>query len=161
MREYLGTKELSAMIYGGNATVYVSNLDNAIRFYTEVLGLKLTNRFGNYWATVLAGKTLVIGLHPWNPRHPKPGTRGAVQVGLVLSQDMPIAEFAARLRKHGVEVSDTLATEAGNYISFADPDGNPIYVGDWDPDFDAAQGESLEDRLSRQEEEAASTTTKD
>ena len=40
-------------------------MDNAIRFYTEVLGLKLTNRFGNNWATVQAGKTLVIGLHPW------------------------------------------------------------------------------------------------
>jgi hypothetical protein len=24
----------------------------------------------------------------------------------------------------------------GNYISFADPDGNPIYVGDWDPNVD-------------------------
>jgi catechol 2,3-dioxygenase-like lactoylglutathione lyase family enzyme len=46
------------MISGGNATVYVSNMDNAIRFYTEVLGLKLTNRFGNHWATVQAGKTL-------------------------------------------------------------------------------------------------------
>jgi catechol 2,3-dioxygenase-like lactoylglutathione lyase family enzyme len=71
------------MIYGSNATVYVSNMDNAIRFYTEVVGL---------------------------------------------------------------------TSEAGNYINFVDPDGNPIYVGDWDPDFDALPGESLEDRLSRQEQ---------
>jgi len=149
------------MIYGGNATVYVSNLDNAIRFYTEALGLKLTNRFGNHWATVQAGKTLVIGLHPWNPSHPKPGTRGAVQIGLVVSQDVPIREFAARLRKHGVVVSDIVESEAGHYISFADPDGNPIYVGDWDPDFDEVPGESLEERLARQEEEAVSTPAKD
>jgi catechol 2,3-dioxygenase-like lactoylglutathione lyase family enzyme len=52
------------MISGGNATIYVSNMDSAIRFYTEILGLKLTNRFGNHWATVKAGDTLVIGLHP-------------------------------------------------------------------------------------------------
>ena len=32
------------MISGGNATIYVSNMDTAVRFYTEVLGLKLTNR---------------------------------------------------------------------------------------------------------------------
>jgi catechol 2,3-dioxygenase-like lactoylglutathione lyase family enzyme len=149
------------MMFGGNATVYVSNMDTAIRFYTEVLGLKLTNRFGNHWATVQAGQSLVIGLHPWNPRHPVPGTRGGVQIGLVVAQDMPIAELAARLRQHGVEVSDILETVAGRIITFADPDGNPIYVGDWDPDFDQHPGESLAERLARQEEEAASPTATD
>ena len=43
------------MISGGNATVIVANMDKSIRFYTNVLGLKLTNRFGNDWATVSAG----------------------------------------------------------------------------------------------------------
>ena len=124
------------MISGGNATVYVSNMDNAIRFYTEALGLKLTNRFGDHWATVQAGKTLLIGLHPWSAKHPRPGTKGSVQIGLVVSRDEPIADLAARLRKHGVEVSDIIKSEEANYISFADPDGNPIYVGDWDPDLD-------------------------
>lgn len=120
------------MITGGTATVYVSNMDTAIRFYTDVLGLKLTNRFGNHWATVQAG-TLVIGLHPWSARYPRPGTRGAVQIGLVLSRDEPMQALAARLRKHGVEVSDVIRSQEGNYVHFTDPDGNPIYVGDWDP----------------------------
>jgi catechol 2,3-dioxygenase-like lactoylglutathione lyase family enzyme len=124
------------MIYGGNATIYVSNMDRAIHFYTEVLGLKLTNRFGNNWATVQAGKTLVIGLHPWKARYPQPGTKGSVQIGLVVSQDEPIRELAARLRTHGVQVGDVIESDEGNYLNFADPDGNPIYVGDWDPDFD-------------------------
>ena len=124
------------MINGGHATVYVSNMDNAIRFYTELLGLKLTNRFGNHWATVQAGKTLLIGLHPWSTKSPRPGTKGSVQIGLVVSRDEPIGDLAARLRKHGVEVSDTIESEEDNYIVFADPDGNPIYVGDWDPDLD-------------------------
>jgi catechol 2,3-dioxygenase-like lactoylglutathione lyase family enzyme len=135
MREYRGEEDRT-MIYGGNATIYVSSMDSAIRFYTEVLGLKLTNRFGDNWATVQAGSTLVIGLHPWSEKFPRPGTRGAVQIGLVVSQDEPIEQFAARLRKQGVEVGDIIRSEAGNYISFTDPDGNPIYVGDWDPDFD-------------------------
>jgi catechol 2,3-dioxygenase-like lactoylglutathione lyase family enzyme len=143
------------MIYGGHATVYVSNMDKAIRFYTDVLGLTLTNRFGNHWATVQAGKSLVIGLHPWREGAPAPGTKGAVQIGLVVAQDQPIEAFADRLRKQGVEVSGIIESPAGNYINFADPDGNPIYVGDWDPDFDAVPAESLEDRLARQEEEAA------
>jgi len=124
------------MISGGNATVYVSSMDNAIRFYTEVLGLKLTNRFGNHWATVQAGQTLLIGLHPWSAKYPRPGTKGSVQIALVVSRDEPIGDLAGRLRKHGVEVSDIIKSEEANYISFADPDGNPIYVGDWDPDLD-------------------------
>lgn len=149
-----------SMIYGGNATIYVSNMDNAVRFYTDVLGLKLTNRYGDHWATVQAGKSLLIGLHPWKQDKqdiPKPGTNGSVQIGLVVSQDQPIGAYAERLRRHGVEVSGIIESEAGNYINFVDPDGNPIYVGDWDPDFAALPGETLESRLARQGEEAAGT----
>ena len=119
------------MITGGNATVYVSNMDTAIRFYTEVLGLTLTNRFGNHWATVLAGTTLLIGLHPWSAKYPRPGTKGSVQVGLVC-RDETIRDLAARLRTQGVEVSAIIESEEGNYITFEDPDGNPIYGGDSD-----------------------------
>ncbi len=72
------------MISGGNATVYVSNMDAAVQFYTETLGLTLTNRFGQslgdardgpcYWSEEGAG--LTIGLHPVSPKHPAPGTAG-------------------------------------------------------------------------------------
>jgi len=79
------------MINGGNATIYVSNMDKAVQFYSEVLGLKLTNCFGDHWATVQAGKSLTIGLHPWMATHPQPGTKGSVQIGLVVSRDEPIA----------------------------------------------------------------------
>jgi len=120
------------MLTGGNATVYVSNMDNAVHFYTQVLGLTLTNRFGDHWATVLAGKTLMIGLHPWKEKYPRPGTKGSVQLGFVVSRDETIPALAARLRTHGVEVSGIIKSQEGNYLTFEDPDGNPIYVGDWD-----------------------------
>jgi len=52
------------MFATGNVTVIVSNMDASVRFYTEVLGLKLQYRFGDHWASVEAGKGLTIGLHP-------------------------------------------------------------------------------------------------
>ena len=52
------------MITGGNATVYVSDMDRAVDFYVNLLGLKLGQRFGNHWAQIEVGQSLVIGLHP-------------------------------------------------------------------------------------------------
>ena len=120
------------MISGGNATVFVSNMDRAIQFYTEVLGLKLTNRFGDAWATVEAGKGLTIGLHPVSPKYPAPGTKGAVMLGMEV--DESIETVVAHLGKRGVQFKDAIIrSEAGNFIHLDDPDGNEIYLWEVDP----------------------------
>ena len=49
------------MFSSGNITIYVSNMEAAIRFYSEILGLKLAYRFGDQWASVELGK----GLNRW------------------------------------------------------------------------------------------------
>jgi predicted enzyme related to lactoylglutathione lyase len=115
------------MITGGNATVFVSNMDRAVQFYTEVLGLKLTNRFGDNWATVEAGKGLTIGLHPASPQQPAPGTKGAIVLGLEVEE--AIDKVVARLGKKGVQVKGSIVrTEAGNFVDLEDPDGNEMYL---------------------------------
>jgi predicted enzyme related to lactoylglutathione lyase len=120
------------MISGGNATVYVSNMDEAVRFYSETLGLKLANRFGDKWATVEAGRGLTIGLHPASADHPAPGTRGAVMFGLEI--DEPIDEAVARLKKKGVQFTGSIIrADAGGWASLVDMDGNPIYLWEKSP----------------------------
>src|SRR5947209_4903228 len=114
------------MITGGNATVFVSNMDNAVRFYTEVLGLRLTNRFGDHWATVDAGKGLTIGLHPASPKYPAPGTKGGVMLGLEIG--ISIEQATARLTERGVKVGGIIRDSGGSFANFEDPDGNPIYL---------------------------------
>jgi predicted enzyme related to lactoylglutathione lyase len=114
------------MITGGNATVFVSNMDAAVRFYTEVMGLKLTNRFGDHWATVEAGKSLTIGLHPASPQHPAPGTNGATMLGFEI--DESIERAVARLTEKGVRMMPIVRTEAGSFASLVDQDGNDIYL---------------------------------
>ena len=82
------------MISGGNATVFVSNMDNAIRFYTEVLGLRLAERYGDHCATVDAGRGFMIGLHPASPKYPAPGTKGGIILGLETSVPLEIVGAA-------------------------------------------------------------------
>jgi catechol 2,3-dioxygenase-like lactoylglutathione lyase family enzyme len=82
------------MISGGNATVFVSNMDKAVRFYTEVLGLRLAERYGDHWATVDAGRGFTIGLHPASPKYPAPGTKGGIMLGLYFR--LPVRELNRR-----------------------------------------------------------------
>jgi len=72
------------MFSSGNVTVGVANMDRAVRFYTETLGLKLAYRFGDHWASVELGKGLTIGLHPVSGET-LAGRRGSMAIGLELS----------------------------------------------------------------------------
>src|SRR5580692_11144917 len=97
------------MISGGNATIFGSNMDASIQFYTVVLGLKLTNRFGNDWATIDAGKGLTIGLHPASPKYPAPGTKGSMMIGLEI--DEAIDGVVARLNDKGARVKGSIVRD--------------------------------------------------
>ncbi len=117
------------MIKGGNATIYVSDMGRAVAFYVNVLGLKLVNRFGDYWAEVQAGDTLRLGLHPKSERGPRPGTSGSISIGLTL--DEPIDEVVTRLRAKGVEFRGPVVRDERDGLALAflgDPDGNDLYL---------------------------------
>jgi catechol 2,3-dioxygenase-like lactoylglutathione lyase family enzyme len=115
-----------AMLSGGLAIVYVSSMDAAVRFYSETLGLELTNRYGDAFATVEAGG-LVIALHPQTEHTPKPGTKGSMVLGLVA--DGPVDRVVSRLAERGVRVAGRVnASELRGYVEIADPDGNAIYI---------------------------------
>jgi catechol 2,3-dioxygenase-like lactoylglutathione lyase family enzyme len=119
------------MISGGHATIYVSSMDAAVRFYTGVLGLTLLWRHEDHIAMVDAGPGLKIALHPVTPATPAPpGTRGAVQIGLEI--DEPIERVVSRLQERGARVSGGIVTfEGGKCVWLEDPDGNVIYL--WEP----------------------------
>src|SRR3954447_21843027 len=89
------------MFSSGNVTVYVSNMDRAVRFYTEALGLKLAYRFGDHWASVEVGKGLTIGLHPV-PADSPAGRRGSMSIGLEVG-GVAIEEAMRRLEGKGVQ----------------------------------------------------------
>jgi catechol 2,3-dioxygenase-like lactoylglutathione lyase family enzyme len=121
------------MISGGNVTVMISNMDASVRFYTEVLGLKLANRYGDHWATVDGGQGLSIGLHPASPKHPAPGSKGGLLIGLEI--DEPIQGAVADLKAKGVRFSGPIVNDAGAgfFAYFEDPDGNSLYLWETNP----------------------------
>ncbi len=115
------------MVSGGNATIIVQDMDKSIQFYTEALGLRLTNRFGNDWATVSAGEGLTIGIHPASARYPSPGTKGAIILGLEI--DVSVEKAVSHLLEHGVTIKGSITrSEPGNFASLEDLDGNEIYL---------------------------------
>jgi predicted enzyme related to lactoylglutathione lyase len=130
-------KEILQMIKGGNATVYVSDFEAAIGFYTKTLGLKLRFRAGMNWAEVDAGDGFVIGVHPATPHAPKPGTQGAIQIGLNVVE--PLDAVVKRLTKAGVVFTSGLIDggDAGRFVSLGDLDGNSIYL--WQSKVHAAK----------------------
>jgi catechol 2,3-dioxygenase-like lactoylglutathione lyase family enzyme len=130
------------MISGGNATVYVSNMDAAIQFYTTRLGFALTNRFGNQWATLDVGSSywtegsagLTIGLHPASSQHAAPGTAGGIGFGF--ETYMPIAQVVSLLTERGVGItSEIIRYEGGNCVMVEAADGLPTYINEFPPNM--------------------------
>jgi catechol 2,3-dioxygenase-like lactoylglutathione lyase family enzyme len=117
------------MISGGNATVFVSDLELAVRFYTDTLGLPLKERFENDWAAVDAGNGLIIGLHPPAPFAPKAGVSGGIAIGLDVTE--ALETVVDELTSRGVHFDGPIVQDprsAARLAFFQDPDGNTLYL---------------------------------
>jgi len=116
------------MFSSGNVTLYVSNMDRAVHFYSEVLGLKLAYRFGDHWAAIEVGRGLTIGLHPASAESPA-GRKGSMAIGLELTGS--INEAMTILESKGVRFQSVRNEgKAGKFASFEDPDGNLLYLAE-------------------------------
>ncbi len=117
----------SAPISGGNVSVYVSNMDRAVEFYTKSLGLPLKLRIANEWAEVDAGKGLTIGLHPASPKTVTPGTAGAINIEL--GAQVPIEQVMELLTSRGVTFVGAIEDYPNVRLArLKDPDGNVLLL---------------------------------
>ncbi len=116
------------MFRGGITTLYVSDFDRAIAFYTETLRLELRKRYECHWAEIVAGQDLVIGLHPIEGANVDTSTPGRMKIGLHV--DGSLDEAVEALGARGVVFDGPIVEDGGavRLAFFTDPDGNPLYL---------------------------------
>lgn len=112
------------MIKEANVTLMVRDIERAVRFYTDVLGLRLKARYGDQFAQVEAPGT-TIALHPAGEKGPQPGKSESISIGFAVDQlDMAVNE----LKGKGVAFSRISDDVQVKLAFFTDPDGNPLYL---------------------------------
>jgi catechol 2,3-dioxygenase-like lactoylglutathione lyase family enzyme len=108
------------IIKDSNVTINVKNMDASISFY-ESLGLTIKNRWGNFYAQLVA-PGIVIGLHPTNEANIK-GNSGNVAIGFTTDN----FEEASSLLQQLHIAATTRKEEGGEFLHFTDPDGTALY----------------------------------
>jgi catechol 2,3-dioxygenase-like lactoylglutathione lyase family enzyme len=107
-------------------TIFVSNMDRAVRFYTEVLGMKVEYRFGNQWASLKTEDGVTVGLHPASKESPA-GRKGSITIGFEASES--IEKAVTDMKAKGVKfVSPIVDDKEIKAAHFEDPDGNEMYI---------------------------------
>jgi catechol 2,3-dioxygenase-like lactoylglutathione lyase family enzyme len=118
------------MFAGGLVTVFVTDMDRSVRFYTEQLGLKLSQRYENHFAMIDAGRGFMIGLHPTGTAAPASNPKTGISISLSLTGS--IEDAVATLKGRGVNFVGSIINEgkAGKFAFLTDADGNSLYLSE-------------------------------
>jgi catechol 2,3-dioxygenase-like lactoylglutathione lyase family enzyme len=109
-------------IISSRVNVMVADIDKSIDFYTNKLGLKLLNQYGNHYAEIQA-PYLLIGLHPKSDK---------TVIGNNISIGFGVKEFdllIEQLKSKGIG----LKIEVDGYIRlahFIDLDNNTLFFAE-------------------------------
>lgn len=102
-------------------TKFVDNMDETIRFYRDVLGMKVESRYGDHFAMLKSTDGMTLGLHPATEKSPA----GKIQLGFQTSG--PIEEVKSSLLEKGVRTGPVVEDDPIRAVEFKDPDGVELY----------------------------------
>jgi catechol 2,3-dioxygenase-like lactoylglutathione lyase family enzyme len=111
------------MLGSANTTVMVDDLDRAIAFYVDTVGLAAGPRYGAHYAEVHASG-VTIGLHSRRPGDDTGLGDGNLSIGFVVDG---IDDVVAELTRAGVAFTSQ-ENDANRFAFFRDPDGTPLYL---------------------------------
>jgi catechol 2,3-dioxygenase len=119
----------------GHVHLKVADLERALKFYRDVLGFELTQRYGSQAAFLSAGGYHHhIGLNTWESRGgspPAPGTTGLYHVAILYPTRAALADALRRLIDAGVPLEGATDHGVSEALYLRDPDGNGIELY-WD-----------------------------
>ncbi len=107
-----------------NVTVMVSDMNRAVQFYVEKVGLKLKSRYGDNFAELQAAG-LTVALHPAVEDGPRPGNSESLSIGQGVEN---LEQAMSTLRGRGVTFGQVVSDGPVRLAFFKDPDGNPLYL---------------------------------
>jgi catechol 2,3-dioxygenase-like lactoylglutathione lyase family enzyme len=107
-----------------NVTLFVEDFDRTVRFYHEVLGLRLGSRHGSSWAEVEA-PGLTIGIHPTRASGPAEIRAEGFAIGLHVDH---LDEMVATLTGRGIDFLGRREDAGARFADFRDPDGMALYL---------------------------------
>jgi catechol 2,3-dioxygenase len=114
----------------GHIHLEVSDLERAVRFYQDVLGFEVMQRWGAQAAFLSAGGYHHhVGLNTWESRGggpPAPGTTGLYHVAFLYPSREALAVAYRRLLEHGVPLDGAADHGVSEALYLRDPDGNGI-----------------------------------
>lgn len=114
----------------GHVHLKVADLERALKFYCDVLGFELTQRYGRQAAFVSAGGYHHhIGLNTWESRGgsaPPRGSTGLYHVAILYPSRAQLADALQRLMKADVEIDGAADHGVSEAIYLRDPDGNGV-----------------------------------
>src|SRR6059036_144858 len=114
----------------GHVHLTVSDLDRALAFYRDVLGLEVTARYGRD-AVFLSygGYHHHVGLNTWAGRgapRPAPGTTGLYHFAILYPDRSTLAAAVRRVLDAGVRLEGASDHGVSEAIYLRDPDGNGV-----------------------------------
>src|SRR5258708_2411069 len=119
----------------GHVHLKVSDLDRAIRFYHDVLGFELTQRYGRQAAFLSAGGYHHhIGLNTWESKggaQPPQGSTGLYHLAILYPTRAELADALRRLMAAGIKLDGASDHGVSEALYLRDPDGNGVELY-WD-----------------------------
>jgi len=126
----MSTQPIDPRVRIGHVHLKVADLERSLRFYRDVLGFELQQRFGRQAAFLSAGGYHHhIGLNTWESQGGSPppvGTTGLYHVAILYPSRALLADALRRLLTAGIELDGAADHGVSEALYLRDPDGNGV-----------------------------------
>jgi catechol 2,3-dioxygenase len=119
----------------GHVHLKVADLEHSLKFYRDVLGFEITQRYGSSAVFLSAGSYHHhIGLNTWESaggKPPPPGTTGLYHVAILYPTRATLADALRRVLAADIELEGASDHGVSEAIYLRDPDDNGVELY-WD-----------------------------